>query len=229
MASVSLRDLSLFRSNIALFTAGAALAITVIPAALAVSKIAVVAGIAIAAIAYRHRLLYDISTIYNALVQKNWWHRVSDDVLLSAIPLVQHIPQLKEEGITHVITIVEDFELERGMVHPVTPELWRQHGIEQLQARVQDRTAVPPETLRKIANYIARVRRENADAKFLVHCKAGRGRSATVVVADQLTQKNGSVEDIPEECRSLKAIRPYVHVNEKQQKSLYQYIKNLSR
>src|SRR5690348_14299710 len=117
MASVSLCDLSLIHSNIAYFAAGAVLAITVCT----LSKVVVVAGIVLAAIAYRHRIFYDISMIYNALSQRQWWHEISSDVVLSAIPLVQHIPQLKNERITHVITILEDFELERGIAHPVTP------------------------------------------------------------------------------------------------------------
>jgi atypical dual specificity phosphatase len=205
------------------------------PWALTACKATITAGILLSAVAIRHRLYYDFSLINTVWTQDQWWHHISPDIVLGAIPLIHHVNQLKAEGITHVITLLEDFELERGIVHPATTKLWQQYGIAHFHKRVKDFEAVPIETIRDVIRHMQDIRRENLRAKFYIHCKAGRGRSATIVIADRLSpqlnnQQHTELEDlINQEIQSVKAIRKRVNLNAGQRASIFAYCEDRLR
>ena len=223
--SVSLGDLSFVRSNIGLFLGGSAL-IALVPWALTAYKIAVAVGILLVGIALRHRFYYEISLIYTVCTQRQWWHEISPDVVLGAIPLTHHVTQLKAQGITHVIALLEDFELEQGIVHPATANLWQQQGIAHIHTPVKDFQPIPIETIREVVERMQEIRRSNPLAKFYIHCKAGRGRSAMIVLADRLSPwvNNQQLQKrINQEILSLKAIRERVNLNAGQQAAIRAY------
>ena len=68
------------------------------------------------------RFMYDLSLIYN-LIKCNfplrripWWHKISDQIYLGALPFQSHVPAFKKIGITSVLSLVENFERDNSFV-----------------------------------------------------------------------------------------------------------------
>ncbi len=242
--SVNLWDLSFADSNVGLLVGGAALGacavlaaptvaaaagVAIAPWALTAIKVVVAVGILFVAIAFRHRFYYDLSLLYTVCTQSQWWHEISPDVVLGAIPLTHHVDKLKEQGITHVITLLEDFELQRGIIHPATKPLWEQHGIEHIHMPTRDFEAVPVDTIQTVTSRMRDIRQANPQAKFYIHCKAGRGRSASIVVAHRLFPKLSGQQRaelkqlVDQEIALVKAIRKAINLNSKQQATVLAY------
>jgi atypical dual specificity phosphatase len=197
--------------------------------------VAVAAALIGAAVLARHRLIYDISVIYTALTQKQWWNEITDDLIVGAIPLVQHVPMLKEQGVTHVVTLLDDFELEQGLLNPATPELWKKYGIERLHVKTADFRGVPPQTIGKVLQHIRTVRETNPKAKFYIHCKAGRGRSAAIAVADRAMHELrtqpvsvGTAQLVDQTIQELKRKRPRINLNAGQRATVIQFINGIT-
>jgi atypical dual specificity phosphatase len=116
--------------------------------------------------------------------QRHWWDWIDDAVLLGALPGKRDVPALKDLGIAAVVNTCEEYPGPLGA--------YRKHGIEQLYLPTVDYT---PPTLEHIRQGVAFIHeRVNAGKKVYVHCKAGRGRSATIV-ACYLISKGWSAEE----------------------------------
>ena len=103
---------------------------------------------------------------------RHWWDWVDDSVLLGALPLRRHVPELQAAGISAVINTCREW---RGPV-----EAYRAAGIEELRLPITDFT---PPSLEEVRAGVAFIQRHlSAGHKVYVHCKAGRGRSATIVL-----------------------------------------------
>ncbi len=208
----------------ALPAAGAAVGIAIAPWVLAACKTALGCAILLTAIAVRHRFRYDLSLIYTVCTQREWWHEISSDVVLGAIPLIHHVEQLKVQGITHVVTLLEEFELERGIAHPATAALWLKSGIKHFHIPVKDFQPVPTEAIQNVVAFMQEIRRVDRLPKFYIHCKAGRGRSATVVVADRVANLVKPVVNLEEQLKKqigyVKAIRERINLNAEQQAAI---------
>ncbi len=247
----SLEHVSLSQSCLGRFALGATVAVFVItavglsslpPAFIIAFTVVAVAGIVFAAISQRHLLIYEISLLYTMCGQKRWWNEVSEDVILGAIPLEHHSNRIKDEGVTHVITLLEDFELQRGLVSPVTKFQWEEEHITHFHAKAPDFEGVSITHIDMIVRHMERVRRRarraKEQAKFYIHCKAGRGRSATIVVVDRLLQKhqkrdidlrNGNLLAlIEQEINLVAARRPQISLNPRQRAAILNYIEHQS-
>jgi atypical dual specificity phosphatase len=106
------------------------------------------------------------------LTQRRWWDWIDDSVLLGALPAEGHVAELKAAGIGAVINICSE------TCGPV--KHYKEAGIEQLHLPTVDFTPPRLEDIRTAVAFIQQqIRRGH---KVYVHCKAGRGRSATVVL-----------------------------------------------
>jgi len=106
------------------------------------------------------------------VTKRRWWDWVDEHVLLGALPLPHHVAALKREGITAVINTCREY---RGPV-----EAYKNAGIEELYLPTIDFT---PPKLTDIKAGVDFIQRHSArGGKIYVHCKAGRGRSATIVM-----------------------------------------------
>jgi atypical dual specificity phosphatase len=104
--------------------------------------------------------------------KRRWWDWVDDDVLLGALPFPADVPKLKSIGIGAVINTCCEY------AGPL--ELYAQAGIETLYIPTIDFTPPSIEDLRTAVAFMhAQIAKGR---KVYVHCKAGRGRSATVVM-----------------------------------------------
>ncbi|MBS0654360.1 MAG: dual specificity protein phosphatase family protein [Verrucomicrobia bacterium] len=114
-----------------------------------------------------------------------WYEPIIDNKLtLSAIPLKNrgHLEDLCNRQITAVVSAVKDFEFSDGLwSEPVKPEDWKANGVDQLVLATQDLTPPSMEDFADGVNFIDR--KITNGEHVLVHCKAGKGRSASIVVA----------------------------------------------
>jgi atypical dual specificity phosphatase len=100
----------------------------------------------------------------------DWWNLIDEGLWLGALPLAQDVARLHAAGVRAVINLCAET---RGPVGA-----YSRFGVEQLHLPTTDFNEPPIEHVRQAVDYIARKRA--AGAGVYLHCKAGRGRSATV-------------------------------------------------
>lgn len=132
------------------------------------------------------------------LKRRDWWTAIDDHVILGALPLPADVPKLARLGVRGVVNTCEEY---RG------PALeYEQHGIKQLRMPTIDFTHPAEVDIDKAIDFIdAHVR---ADHRVYVHCKAGRGRSATVAICWLMKSKHLSAAKAQ---TWLSAKRPHVN------------------
>lgn len=129
---------------------------------------------------------------------RRWWNRVDDHLVLGALPLPWMVPALKEAGVTSVInTCVE---------YPGPLAAYKKHGIEQLHLPTLDFSPPTLDHIRRGVDFITE--RAEAGHSVYVHCKAGRGRSATVALCWLMSFRGMPPE---EALRHLQSHRPHVN------------------
>lgn len=107
------------------------------------------------------------------------------EVILGMIPLKNHnhLARLKNEyGVQAVLTLLENFEQEPGWFEvPVSQSDWQENGIENYHVPTADYN---PLSIENITNAVMNIEHhwQRGETTY-VHCKAGVGRSATVVAA----------------------------------------------
>ena len=123
------------------------------------------------------RLLFYPTLAWNLLLhrlkaRRRWWDRVAEHVLVGALPFAADVQRLQAEGVRAVVNTCEE---------SAGPEAaYAQAGIVQLRIPTVDFT---PPSLADILRALAFMREHIARGEtVLVHCKAGRGRSATVAL-----------------------------------------------
>ncbi|MFQ5491471.1 MAG: dual specificity protein phosphatase family protein [Phycisphaerae bacterium] len=127
----------------------------------------------------------------------NRWDWVDDHVLLGAMPSRSDLSRLQAMGVGAVINLCREF---RGH----TDEL-AERGLEQLHLPTVDyHSPRPADVLVGIRFITAKV---EAGGKVYVHCKAGRGRSATLVVCYLMSASGMSAQDA---YSAVKSARPQV-------------------
>lgn len=107
------------------------------------------------------------------------------EVILGMIPLknLNHLTRLKDEyHVQAVLTLLEKFEQEPGWFEtPVSESDWQQNGIENYHVVTAD---FNPLSIESITNAVMNIEHHwQRGETVYVHCKAGVGRSATVVAA----------------------------------------------
>jgi atypical dual specificity phosphatase len=150
-----------------------------------------------------------------------WWNRITDHVFLGALPLNKHKQSLlalsKGTKGLGILSLVESFEFAQGMfAHPVSHRQWEEYGkltqfnIKQLIVETPDIRPIHIDKIRQAVCFIKNMVSKNYTV--YVHCKAGRGRSATVM-ACYLMEKDGlkpkeAVERV-RKCRNQIRIYPW--------------------
>lgn len=175
------------------------------------------------------KLVFEIFVVEHVIESQlgtfQWFSVVDDNVLLGAIPLKEdHYEELcKKLGVKLILSVVEPFELETRtlMGTPVKPEQWKAGGVDQITLSTPDFWPPPFEILEKGAaimdSYLCNGHR------VYVHCKSGKGRSASVVAAYFFKFKNLDMDTVQ---AKLKSRRPFVFDrNSSQMRNLKEYEK----
>jgi atypical dual specificity phosphatase len=123
------------------------------------------------------RAIYYPTLGYNLLMGRvlgirRWWDAVDEQLLLGARPMPGDPQRFHDLGITGVVNLCEE------LAGPTRE--YQQLGIEQLWIPTVDFNHPSSEDVDRGADFIQRHLEDGG--KVYVHCKAGRARSATVVL-----------------------------------------------
>ncbi|CAI9100481.1 OLC1v1037594C2 [Oldenlandia corymbosa var. corymbosa] len=135
------------------------------------------------------RILFYPTLLYNVFRNKinqaefRWWDEIDQFLLLGAVPFPKDVPRLKQLGVGGVITLNEHYET----LVPTT--LYRAHGIAHLVIPTRDYLFAPSFVdINRAVDFIHK--NASKGETTYVHCKAGRGRSTTVVLCYLVEYKN---------------------------------------
>ncbi|KAI4311645.1 hypothetical protein MLD38_036524 [Melastoma candidum] len=164
------------------------------------------------------RFLFYPTLLYNVVRNRvqpefRWWDRVDQFILLGAVPFPADVPCLKELGVKGVITLNEPYET------LVPTALYKAYDINHLVIPTRDYCFAP--SLHDISLAVDFIH-ENVSCgqSTYVHCKAGRGRSTTIVICYLVQHK----EMTPHEAYDyLKSIRPRVLLASAQWQAVQQF------
>ena len=153
-----------------------------------------------------------------------WWSQVNEHIILGAIPLKnkKHIEILLDDlNIQAVLTLLEPFEWEtKGpFSDPVTPEDWLDKKVAHLHIKARDFEPLGENQIEQGVAFLHKYIRQGK--KVYVHCKAGRGRSATVVACYLL--KHGGIKSVEEAINFLKGRRPHIALGPGQLAAIHSY------
>lgn len=125
-----------------------------------------------------------------ALGYFDWWSLVDDKLYLGAVPMDYQFKELMERvGIEAVLSAVDDFEMtiNTAIGRPIQIAEFKQAGLEHLHLQCPDFYPPPFKVLDRGADFIDKHLSERR--KVYCHCKAGRGRSASIIMAYFLKYK----------------------------------------
>jgi len=164
------------------------------------------------------RILFYPTLLYNVFRNKiepefRWWDEIDQFLLLGAVPFPKDVPRLKRLGVGGVITLNEPYET------LVPTSLYHAHGIDHLVIPTRDYLFAPSFVdINRAVDFI------HMNATYgkttYVHCKAGRGRSTTIVLCYLVEYKNMTPIAALEYVRSR---RPRVLLAPSQWKAVQEY------
>ncbi|CAN6165077.1 unnamed protein product [Urochloa humidicola] len=141
-----------------------------------------------AAVGAAARVLFYPTLLYNVVRSKaqaefRWWDEVDQFILLGAVPFRRDVSRLQKLGVHGVITLNEPFET------LVPSSMYKSRGIDHLVIPTRDYMFAP--SLVDINQAVDFIHRNASSGKITyIHCKAGRGRSTTVVLCYLVKYKN---------------------------------------
>jgi len=134
---------------------------------------------------------------------RNWYDRVQPQIICGALPRAGLVPKLKEEGVTHVVNMVAEYS--------GPSKEYEKAGITQERFPVIDFTPPSLEIIEAASEYVHQV--VSNGGTVYVHCKAGRGRAASVCMAYLIRYQNMRASEAQQQ---LQAKRPHIlHVLDK--------------
>lgn len=136
------------------------------------------------------RALYFPTYAWNLLLgrllkTRRWWDPIDPLVILGARPSSADALRLHEQGVRAVVNMCEEYE------GPQTE--YRRLGIDQLWLPTVD---FNPPSLEDVEKGVAYVQKNVQELKTVyVHCKAGRARSATILICWLARYRGMSLEE----------------------------------
>lgn len=156
-----------------------------------------------AAVGVAARVLFYPTLLYNVVRSKaqaefRWWDEVDQFILLGAVPFRRDVSRLQKLGVRGVITLNEPFET------LVPSSMYQSRGIDHLVLPTRDYMFAP--SLVDINQAVDFIHRNASSGKITyIHCKAGRGRSTTIVLCYLVKYKNMTPAEAFEYVRSKRA------------------------
>lgn len=166
------------------------------------------------------RVLFYPTLLYNVFRNKmqaefRWWDQVDQFLLLGAVPFPRDVPRLQQLGVRGVVTLNEPYET------LVPSSLYQEYGIDHLVISTRDYLFAPsPSHICRAVDFIHRNAMRGRTT--YVHCKAGRGRSTTIVLCYLVEYKNMTPTSALEYVRLR---RPRVQLAPSQWRAVQEYSK----
>lgn len=154
-------------------------------------------------------------TLGRILKTRDWWNEIDPGVLLGARPFQRDVPILKQLGVGAIVNTCEEF--------PGFPEDYRRWGIEQLYIPTVDFTHPSRQSIDEAITFIDAERAQGK--KVYIHCKAGRGRSATIAICWLMHTRGMSLEQAQQH---LLQCRPHVNARLTERPVVQQYAADLA-
>ena len=144
-------------------------------------------------------LLFYPSLAWNMLLGRvlrirHWWDPIDDQVILGARPFPRDVARLAQLGVTAVVNTCEEYQ---GPTRQ-----YELNNIEQLWIPTIDFTSPSFESICQGVRFIQQ--QAAGGGTVYVHCKAGRGRSATIALCWLMAAHGMTVEQAQQrllECR----------------------------
>ncbi|KAI3844057.1 hypothetical protein MKX03_007075 [Papaver bracteatum] len=149
------------------------------------------------------RALFYPTLLYNVVRNKmqsefRWWDCVDEFILLGAVPFPTDVPRLKQLGVHGVITLNESYET------LVPTSLYQAYEIDHLVLPTRDYLFAP--SYGNICRAVDFIHKNASSGKTTyVHCKAGRGRSTTIVLCYLVQHRQMTPEDAYKYVKSVRA------------------------
>ena len=124
------------------------------------------------------RLIFIPTLLWNLFLGRllkirRWWDELDGEpIIRGALPFSRDVPHLLASGVTGVINMCIEY--------PGPKNTYAQSGVQQLHLPTVDFTPPDLDDIHRAIDFIEK--HVEAGGKVYVHCKAGRGRSATVVL-----------------------------------------------
>lgn len=218
-------------------TLAGSVAILALSSTLAVSVIAVcitvLASIALVIHSAKNakKIAYEVTlfavVILNAFKchPRTWWDQITPHLYLGAMPLknFDHHRKLSQLNVQAVLSMTENFEFytKSLLSVPCTSADWKERNIQHLNLSTKDFRPIPLEILEQGVAFLEQQIRENK--RCYVHCKAGKSRSSTTVLAYLLKQK--IVPSIDEGLKFLQKKHPFASLSTGKRRILEQYFR----
>ncbi|XP_057998956.1 phosphatidylglycerophosphate phosphatase PTPMT2 isoform X1 [Hevea brasiliensis] len=166
------------------------------------------------------RALFYPTLLYNVLRNKiqsefRWWDRVDEFILLGAVPFPTDVPRLKELGVSGVVTLNEPYET----LVPTSLYHWL-YGFQTNCVLKEPMVVVAASICHIPLSYFFYHKHTKTDicraVNFIhenasqgkttyVHCKAGRGRSTTIVLCYLVQHRHMTPDTAYEYVRSIRS------------------------
>ncbi|TWU66273.1 hypothetical protein V7x_18360 [Crateriforma conspicua] len=148
------------------------------------------------------------------LKTRRWWDFVDTNVIVGARPFPRDVSNLNEAGVRAVVNTCEEY------AGPIVE--YDQFGIDQLHIPTTDFTHPRLEDVRIAVDFIQSYVSENKTV--YVHCKAGRARSATVVMCWLIQYRGMTAEQAQQ---ALLKARPHVNPHLYRRPVVTQFVQSL--
>lgn len=147
---------------------------------------------------------------------RNWWDEVDPAIILGAMPLRSDAKPLHALGVRGVINMCQEY--------PGPKSEYQRLGIDQLWLPTVD---FNPPTFDDVSRGVEFIKKHaSLGEKVYVHCKAGRARSATVVICWLVRHRSMA---LPEAQTHLLRKRPHVNAKLVERAVVRQYCEQPSK
>ncbi len=133
-----------------------------------------------------------------------WCHSITPQLTLGAIPLKSHLQNLLASGHSAVLSLIEPHESEPHLFGvPATAEDWSRENVIFLNLPNPDLTPVSARDIDQGVEFIQS--QITNQRKVYVHCQAGIGRGATIVLCYLIKYQNMNPKDAAQLISSKRA------------------------
>ncbi len=205
------------------------------------AEIFIIDGVALASMAtiaaiYKKQLLFETdlysSLIYNKFVPQKWsWYTPLDNnIILGAMPLKTngHLEELinfaKGKEKLAILTLAEPWEIEKETPFSsyVKPKDWERNKVKQLIIETKDHVPLSLEKIEEAVRFIQTQVKQGK--KVYVHCKGGRGRSATALVCYYMIKNGWTPKQAMEFIKEKRSVTLYKKSKQVRIKEFYEQI-----